>query len=867
MDLDVQCEHEIVTYTQMDMTVWEIQSGNVSSSEPGEVAKDTFSQADEQHHVQQNVQFLDEVAGQSAGLATNRAVRTNDITPSVELADFLRRPVRIAHVNWLEANGFGVPLLETNPWFDFFNDARLKYKLHNYSFIRCTLKLKIVVNASPFYYGAALAAYAPLNTKFYSVFPPDGTTADYVVPMSQMPHIWLYPQNSEGGELSLPFLWNKNWLDLTVAQDFTNMGTLAIRVVAPLALASGTSGNGITVQVYAWAEDVELSGTTVALSMQGGRRDEYDAGGTISGPASAIAKASGMLRKVPGIGRFATAAEIGASAVSKISSLFGFTNTPVIEPPSAVRDSPFPQMASAEISYPSEKLSLDPKNELTVDPACLGLPSIDECDISYLVQKESYITTVDWTTANTLDTILFSTSVNPSKMLAVRSLANATVVFHSPLSWLSVLFNHWKGDIILRFKVVASQYHKGRLRLTWDPNGTAAQNIYLDAASTTVTQTAIVDIGKDSDFEFRIPYNQALGWLRTSNGYSAGWSTLTSPPWNVTKGIDNGAMTIRVLTRLTAPSDTSTVRLLVFARAAPDFEFANPGSIPDNYSPFQVQGGEMEISTRRPDGDEPTPLTAGVVKPMDPEKNLVNFGECVTNLKSLMRRYNFLLVRTLPVAAATDDYVVARQTFSKIPPVFGYDPAGIHLFRGLINPGNTYNFNCVKNIPLTWIMQGFVGVRGSTTWSINVDGAENLSHVRVFRNTGTNQFQTTSISGTTKQNISLDARYYFTSIDAGGGGSALTNQRTQSGLTVHCPQYNNHKFTSANPLVATNAAVGGGGEDYEGYTLEIAYDGKNTFQGKNIKTWWYVAAGPDFHPVFFLRAPVLYRYNALPNGN
>ena len=118
------------------------------------------------------------------------------------------------------------------------------------------------------------------------------------------------------------------------------------------------------------------SGDYSNFSAQAG--DEYSTDGVISKPASAISKASGMLSELPVIGPFMEATSQVSGAVGAVASWFGWTNVPVIDDVKPFKDLPFHSFSSSEIGQPIEKLTLDPKNELTVDPRVVGLDGKDE---------------------------------------------------------------------------------------------------------------------------------------------------------------------------------------------------------------------------------------------------------------------------------------------------------------------------------------------------------------------------------------------------------------------------------------------------------------------------------------------------------
>ncbi len=227
------CDNCVLTYQSAEVNEKEIQETvSFSSTNPGEVVE---------------AAPLDQVV--------------TDRTIGADLKDFLSRPALIQTYTWLESGSSALPFY---PWKAFFTNPQIQYKLHNYAFLRCKLKIKVMINASPFYYGALQLHYSPLEG-----LKGDNATSDaangVLVPYSQRPCIYIYPQYNSGGEMELPFFYHKNWLSVNSATDMQNMGTLRFVPFTTLQSANGVTTSGVTVQVYAWAEDIELAVTTISL--------------------------------------------------------------------------------------------------------------------------------------------------------------------------------------------------------------------------------------------------------------------------------------------------------------------------------------------------------------------------------------------------------------------------------------------------------------------------------------------------------------------------------------------------------------------------------------------------------------------------
>lgn len=830
----------------------------VRQSEEVEVQTSTGN-AGASEESQQTVNFIDEVTGLQVGIPTPvDPVASTDEVSAADLKGFLSRPVRIDSFTWSETDASDIVKRTVYPWQAFFNDARIKYKLNNFGFIRCNLKVKVIINASPFYYGCMGMAYQPLQNLTPSTIVLNNGQQT-MIPFSQRPIVWMYAQDSAGGEMTLPFFYHKNWLKIGISQHFQDMGQLDFLTYTTLQSANGVAGQGVTVQIYAWAEDVQLSASTVGLALQSSET-EYGTG-PVSAPATAIASAARMLRSVPYIGKFANATEIGAKAVAGIASLFGYTNVPVIEDTKPLQPRAFPMFASPEIGYPCEKLTLDPKNELSIDNSITGTDAQDPLAIDRLVQHESFLVRTTWATTNVTDDILFYSRVNPWLYRSTGTAQNSFVDF-TPLAYVSRLFNDWRGDIIFRFKIIASPYHKGRLLIAFDPQGTAGTNLVNTTNTTSAVYTQIVDLGDTNDVEIRVPYQQALAFLQTrqsTDPANSNWSTSATPTWNVNDDLDNGCIVLRVLTALTAPVATAPVSILCFVRGTDNMEFANPIRVDQALVPYQVQSTEQEVSR---EGQQQ--LAMGKGAEMAPHAIYrVNFGECTRSLRPLLHRANLAWVyRDFTNANAANSMSIAKFRFGKLPPYGGFDPNGIHTATALVGVG-TKPYNFVDQMPVHWILPAFVGYRGSGVWTFNALSGGNvpLNSIRVNRTPGTPMVMSESYQTSSAITRSIAASYMVQNTLATAGGCALTNQQTNAGLSVLCPNYNNYRFNSTAPgntTVAPNTGVSAyDGSDYDCFNYEVTLAGSQYFSaGMAIEKYWH--AGPDFNPVFFLNVPTRY---------
>lgn len=802
------------------------------------------------------VDFDNNASGEAINLP--ETIRSDKTTTSVgsELQKFLMRPVNIHSYTWPLG---GVSSVTLQPWFLFFNHPSIKKKIDNYYLLKCNLKIKIIVNASPFYYGCMLASYKPL-TAFNA--PTIDAAGDPLIPRSQLPRVYIYPGVSQGGSMVLPFLYYKEWLDVTSAAEVTNMGELTLSVMETLRTAS-TSTAPITIQVYAWAEDIQLSAPTVKFSLQSGKLDEYGQG-IISKPASAIARAAGRLTNIPVIGPYATATQIAGGAIASIASLFGYTNVPVIDDVHSVRTHPMPAMAATDIGTSVSKLTLDSKNELTIDSSVCGADLGDELDITNFVTRESYLTKFTWTTAQAATDLLFNIGISPMLSLHTPGISQ-TIINHTPMALMQYMFDYWRGDIEIRFKVICSQYHRGRLRISWDPVGDISGTV----DSTTEVYTKIVDISETTDFIIRVPYMAATAYLETSRA-----SETRFGPSAIVKNVrENGVLTVRVLTDLTAPVTTADVAILVFVKGADNLEFAGPREVnlSNNLSPFTVQSGILSYDDTN---DEESSIA---LKPstVNPEINLIYHGETIKSLRTLLRRAQFLRTAHISNGVNTLFSILARETqFSRFPMSPGFDPNGIHTANRLTAAG-TAPYNWTQYTLISLLGSCFLATRGSIIWYIEGQRGDPNTEIRVGRPGNTlvltlDNYRNPSNLGAVPGSFNSIPRVDALSGSSTAAGVDVTKLDRLPTTSICAPYYSPYKFRTSSHV----DAILGNAVDFSRVdkltlrerTMPRVNLAQNSEWANSTQYSFYCSAGPDFSFIFFLAVPTMYLYTSVPTA-
>jgi len=837
-----------------------LQSADYIVDEPGETSE--------------VLTFIDNSVGDSEALPYSRnVIASADSTDKTSLAKFLSRPTLIDSRTWATSDVNGALGSAIDPWFLFLNNTVIKNKLHNYAFLRAKLCLKVIVNATPFHFGLLRASYEP---NVNSANSGDRTSKirtnpvspnPYIIPYSQLPGMWIYPASNSGGELYVPFFRHSNWLPLTSAAAAKTMGSLNYYIASPLGIASTSGSTSLTIETFAWMDEIELSGSTSELILQA--KDEYV--GMVSKPASAVASAMSMLETVPIIGRFARATGIGASAVASIAHIFGYSNTPLVVDVQPFVPMSAPHMATSEISLPYQKLTLDPKQELSIDPTLHGIAPTDELVISQIVSKKSALVVTGWSTSDNVGTVLFNSRVTPNLFGLINindgsSVLKARRVYHTPLSYLAALFASWRGDIIFEFDVLCTKFHKGRLKISWDPVGTSGTVVPAENS----VYTTILDVGQNNKASIRVPYHQALAWLKTRGISSDNWTPGSSLSYG--EGLDNGLLILSVLTPLMSPVSPQNIGVLVSVRAADNFEFANPrshlGESDFSSTPhpsfFAVQSADYVCT-------EPEMIVFGDQGQQHPERYALNFGEAIVSLRALLHRMSLYDVSVSPISSATKAFWF-RKSYARLPPMFGYDPNGLSTANKILAASGTAPFNYTPTHPITYVAMLFGSFRGSVNYAINpsVDLYPYVGDVRIQHMTAST-FPISRLGNVISfqnagANISNSARFYNLYPTVGAGGSAITNSQTGGTLLVNSPHMANTNFFYPDP---TYSMQGNGADQSNAETvlLEIIFKQSVSSTVSDLASiTTHAGTGPDFNCFWLLCCPTLDYYVSNPTA-
>lgn len=521
----------------------------------------------------QNVTFDDN----SGGVALSaRNVDMSKIAPgsaNVSLEDFLKRPVALGVIDF--STTFTMPTDAVNPWKGFLLNAGISEKLSNFKLIRGTLVVRFVPNGSPYHWGSALVTYAPLQGLYHST--QTGIADNFLTHHSQYPHLWIDPANSVPIELELPFALPVDWLDLTGSvSQFEDMGLLRGFSVVDLQNSDGLP-TSIDVTVYAYMKDVEIAFATGAPIAQSDT--EYKDEGAISAPATVVAKTAALMSDLPYIGPFALATEIAASGVASIAKIFGYSRVPNIEDQSMMRPMMFSNSAQVTGKFSNGKLSLDPKQELTVGDGGYGVISdTSDYTISGIAEKECWIGNCLWPIGGAVNDVL---TAFPVAVGYVQS--EAGISGYSPAAFATNPFQYWRGTSRFHIKVIANKFARGRLAICYEP--TNDSGILFDTVPNVndglyKPYVHVIDISDTHDITIDIPWTQARNFQTATPAVIGTTNYKTAMDYfmfnNTNNDTCNGYITIKILNAIAGIAPANAGITLQVSHCLCDLEVYKP---------------------------------------------------------------------------------------------------------------------------------------------------------------------------------------------------------------------------------------------------------------------------------------------------
>lgn len=676
------------------------RSQNIANTQSGAseaVSGEISSRVEEKHEILRDVggNELHQVYESNSRYIDNGQMTMND------LDDFFLRPVEIANFSL----PIGTPVSNIYDVWDLYTlDPTVRSKLRNYAYLNADLHVRIAVTGTPFHYGRLLVSYQPYPLRNANLLAFDDAIAvdpnfraGLLTYLSQSREACVIDiKNNEPVEMCLPFISTKQAhrlyndattviSDITSYEDLRDAGSLYVYTLNTAQSASPSPGP-VTVQIYAWLENVQLgcsTATIVSIATQAG--DER-----IKGPvekfSSAAQKVSMALENVPMIGPFAKASTYVFRGMEGVSSIFGWSKPVCVDDHKYVKNEAYPNGNLTVGKSVAHRFVFDPLQETSLGNEIVGVPE-DELVIQTFASKEAYVHTLSWTpTATIMADPIFLMRVSPNIGNVVVSDSRA-YIFPSPMCYASSFFERWRGTINVRFEFVCSAYHRGKIAVYYEPNISQAALINANL-SLNKNQMFIIDLQETQNVAFCINWNA----MRPTLLCSARSNVITnlqafSPTVNAINYV-NGYIGLVPFTELSSPDD-SEIQINVYV-SCDDLEVCVPfdGNTPlERHIP--TQAGEVK------DGIGYSCIDLNVSSANTDRLYDQYFGERVVSFRQMMKRY------CIQESTEVGPGLIGDKAVSIVRSILPFQ----HLKYGDTNSN-------VNNL-ITELQYAFLGIRGS----------------------------------------------------------------------------------------------------------------------------------------------------------
>ncbi len=617
------------------------------------------------------------------------------------LADFLAKPQQVATGSWSTSDTAGTILVSSTVATDLQAQTLWTNKLKGFNFFRAKAVYRVVFNATPFHQGLIKFGFVPfIGSTLGSGSEANTWRENFLASYSTVPGVMVDVRES-AAIMEIPFVAPVDYYGVTNTV-FAEWGKWSLKVYSPLDVgASGASTIDYTVYLHfvdcefaapihpqmpsgpikkAYKPNKSKTSVTTKVGLVAKEEIAESKPGLISRGLGVAADVADYCGEIPILSSIAGPAAWVLRHASSIAAWFGYSKPYYPEKPTLVSSNFDNNFANATGSSVGPTLALYHDNAISIRDD-LGAVDHDEMSFDYIKSIPGYVGQINWSTTDIQDSLISTISVGPAQLYntdSYDSLQSATLRFWPPFSYIRQFFNVYRGSIDLHFKIVKTDFHSGRLAFSFVPRSSASTP---SISETAYLLREIVDVRDRSEIVIRIPYLHTPRYLDVNEML--------------------GKLYIHVLNELRAPETCSNnIKLLYFASAGPDFEYAIPGKCKADgaMQPVVPQIGDSSVvlSTdqsivQEPIGNYP------VMQPTD-EPACSSIGEKFTSVRQLLQKFS--LMSTASAATTTSTSYVGLYPHTVAIPKLNTDSSSVYL------PPITYDALCR-------LAYGFAFMRGS----------------------------------------------------------------------------------------------------------------------------------------------------------
>jgi len=509
-----------------------------------------------------------------------------------DIASFLAKPLCVASGLLSSTDIFTTPIYQVDIPHGLLGNTIWKNKLDGLAAFRGTLHISIQLNANRFQQGRYILAWVPTGgAKDGDLFARMHSAT--LCQMTQLPHVEIDLACDTEANLVIPYITVQSWAFLSYNNQPTlksgSNGYLKLVPYSPLVSPSGT--NFASFSIFAHWENVELalpmhpqSSARVKTKVRRRNVADKEQASQNMGPVQAgltkVATVGKQLAAIPLLSSVAAPVAWAADAAARVASIFGWSRPHNSEHPMLMQSSFMYRFTNTDVADNSTKLAYTDRNELEDVPGFAG-SDLDEMNLLYIATTSAWYKTCNWNTSSATGVRINQTAVSP-RYFVTDSMQGTDRLYHpTPLAFVSSFFRLWRGSIKFKFKLVKTEFHSGRLVVSFLPYDEIMGSVnFPTLAETTYLHRMIIDVREGNEFTFVVPF-ATLSQYKAVSGSNA----------------ISGYLFVDVLNELTAPANVSSnVTILIEVSAAEDFEWAGPADLNCQVAAqYQPQSGRKNV--------------------------------------------------------------------------------------------------------------------------------------------------------------------------------------------------------------------------------------------------------------------------------
>jgi hypothetical protein len=546
------------------------------------------------------------------------------------MADFLAKPQLLNTTTFTTGNADDDLIYSVDVATALLANSYWTNKMQGFNLVRGTAVLRVQINANPFQQGKLLISFlpneAPITSSGDSSYAAMHTTT--MAGLRQLPCVELDLRQSVA-ILKIPWCAPTNWYNIK-HPDFT-WGKFRINVLAQM--RTGSAGEtSISVFSYLHFEDFEFAAPSIPQA--GGKskgkfatktftKSQEAAEATAAGATPVadafrlVSKASNTLSGIPILSSVMRPLSWVTGYASRIASSLGWAKPRLADAPLAVTRQYNRYLPNSDGIDTGIKLALTSDNAICISDK-YSLTDQDEMSFEFLKRVSTVINRTNWSTGDAVGTSLYSILPDPLQVCGVysKTIGAHTVTYAQgpPIFYLAGLFNNWRGSLRYTLKIAKTDFHRGRIMITWTPTQGNSVTAPVATGNAVLALRHIVDIQEGAEITLDLPYLQAYNYLPT--------------------GLASGQLDVTVLNALRCPETcNSSIELIHYFSGGPDFEFAVPAAgtmyaNPAYVAPFSPQVGVLDA----------TSIGNGQVQSENNFYVAESIGEKFTSVKQLLSR-------------------------------------------------------------------------------------------------------------------------------------------------------------------------------------------------------------------------------------